>query len=302
MTRFRHGMLFARAAARWVVVAAVLFAGPGAWAAAGAPAPTTTAPAPAAPAAAAPGQWQLDWADGGVFYEIFVRSFQDSDGNGTGDFRGLTSRLDYLNDGNPSTRNDLGVDAVWLMPIYPSPSYHGYDVTDYEHVNPDYGSEADFDSLLAGAHRRGIRVILDLVLNHSSAEHPWFQAASSDTTSRYRDWYIWSRTDPGWGQPWNPAGKSWHPGLGGYYYGIFWGGMPDLNFRNVEVRAEMERVAAYWLRRGVDGFRLDATRHLVEDGPGAGQNDTPGTHAFLREFSAAVRRVKPDAILVGENW
>ncbi|HEX7077200.1 MAG TPA: alpha-amylase family glycosyl hydrolase [Candidatus Eisenbacteria bacterium] len=271
--RFRHGMLFAL----------LLAAAP------------VSAAAPAPP-------WNLDWAKGAVFYQIFVRSFQDTDGDGVGDFRGIVSRLDYLNDANPATKGDLGVDAIWLMPIFPSPSYHGYDVTDYEHVNPDYGSEADFDRLLVEAHRRGIRVILDLVLNHTSAEHPWFRSAAGDTASPYRDWYVWSRTDPGWGQPWNPSGSSWHPAAGGYYYGLFWGGMPDLNFRDREVRAEMERVAALWLRRGVDGFRLDATRHLVEDGPGAGQSDTPETHAFLREFAASVRRVKPDAILVGENW
>ena len=259
----------------------------------------------AAPAVAASGpsqQWELDWAEGAVFYEIFVRSFQDSDGDGIGDFRGVTSRLDYLNDGNPATKDDLGVDGLWLMPVFASPSYHGYDVTDYERVNPEYGSEADFDSLLAAAHRRGIRVIVDLVLNHTSADHPWFRAASADTASRYRDWYVWSRTDPGWAQPWNAAGSSWHKSGDWHYYGLFWGGMPDLNFRNPGVRAEMERVAALWLRRGVDGFRLDATRHLIETGPGPGQAGNPETHAALREFAAAVRRVKPDALLVGENW
>ncbi|MGE5176870.1 MAG: alpha-amylase family glycosyl hydrolase [Hyphomicrobiales bacterium] len=285
----------ATATAALTAAASVLLGAPAA-----ALAGTVTA-TPSAAVAPAPA-WNLGWARGAVFYEIFVRSFQDSNGDGIGDFNGLTSRLDYLNDGDPKTHDDLGVDAIWLMPIFASPSYHGYDVTDYEHVNPQYGTEADFDRLLASAHRRGIRVIVDLVLNHTSAQHPWFESASGDTASPYRDWYVWSPTDPGWGQPWNPGGQSWHRATGGYYYGLFWGGMPDLNFRNPKVRAEMERIAEYWLRRGVDGFRLDATRHLIEDGPGAGQSDTPETHAFLREFSACVRRVKPNAILIGENW
>ncbi|HEU4334229.1 MAG TPA: alpha-amylase family glycosyl hydrolase [Candidatus Eisenbacteria bacterium] len=289
-----HPIRFSRAVAAIACAAMLLVAAPGAPAAPAVPA--------AAAAPAAPRQWDLDWAEGAVFYEIFVRSFQDSDGDGIGDFRGLASRLDYLNDGNPATKDDLGVDALWLMPVFASPSYHGYDVTDYERVNPEYGSEADFDSLLAAAHRRGIRVIVDLVLNHTSSDHPWFQSASADTASRYRDWYVWNRTDPGWAQPWNAAGRSWHKAGDWHYYGLFWGGMPDLNFRNPEVRAEMERVAAYWLRRGVDGFRLDATRHLIETGPGPGQAGNPETHAALREFAAAVRRVKPDALLVGENW
>jgi len=244
---------------------------------------------------------RLAWCRGAVFYEIFVRSFCDSDGDGVGDFRGLSAKLDYLNDGDSTTTSDLGVNALWLMPIFPSPSYHGYDVTDYEHVNPAYGTEADFDSLLARAHRRGIRVILDLVLNHTSWKHPWFRDAASSPNARHRNWYVWRKDDPGWTQPWG-SGPTWHKAGGAYYYGIFWSGMPDLNFRNREVRAEMERVAALWLRRGVDGFRLDATRHLVEAGPDERQNDSPETHAFLKEFAAYVRHVKPDAVLVGENW
>jgi glycosidase len=246
-------------------------------------------------------QWNLDWADGAAFYEIFVRSFADSDGDGMGDLKGLTARLDYLNDGDPASTADLGVKGIWLMPIFASPSYHGYDVTDYEHVNPAYGSDADFDRFLAEAHKRGIRVIVDLVMNHTSSQHPWFQEAEDPRSSR-RDWYVWSDRDEGWGQPWNPGGTTWHPAAGAYYYGLFWSGMPDLNFRTRAVREEMKRIAEHWLKRGVDGFRLDATRHLIETGPGSGQSDTEETHAFLRELSAHVRRVKPDALLVGENW
>lgn len=246
--------------------------------------------------------WNHDWARGAVFYEIFVRSFADSDGDGIGDLNGLISKLDYLNDGDSTTIQDLGVDAIWLMPVFRSPSYHGYDTTDYEHINPDYGTDADFARLLDEAHRRGIRVIVDLVLNHTSSEHPWFRESASSPSSPRRNWYVWSMTDRGWGQPWNPKGDTWHPLHGAYYYGLFWEGMPDLNFRNPEVRKEMERIAWLWLARGIDGFRLDATRHLIETGAGKGQNDTPETHAFLKEFAAYVRSVKPGAVLVGENW
>ena len=242
------------------------------------------------------------WANGAVFYEVFVRSFQDSNGDGKGDLQGLIARLDYLNDGNPATDGDLEVDALWLMPVFTSPSYHGYDTIDYENINPDYGTNADFQRLLDEAHRRGIKVIVDLVLNHSGSGHPWFIESASSPDSPRRDWYVWSATNLGWGQPWNSASPTWHRKNDAWYYGIFWSGMPDLNFRNPAVRAEAKRIAALWLARGVDGFRLDATRHLIEDGPGAGQNDTPETHQFLKEFSAYVRSVKPDAVLVGENW
>jgi len=251
---------------------------------------------PVAPAPA------LSTVPGGVFYEVFVRSFQDSDGDGIGDLNGLTSRLDYLNDGNPESQNSLGVDGIWLMPVFRSPSYHGYDTTDYESINPDYGSDADFARLCDEAHRRRLKVILDLVVNHTGSGHPWFADAASSPSARHRDWYVWSPVDPGWTQPWGGGAHTWHPLGGAFFYGVFWSGMPDLNFRNVEVRREMERIAALWLSRGVDGFRLDAARHLVEDGPGALQTDTPETHAYWKEFAESVRAVKSDAILVGEAW
>ena len=242
------------------------------------------------------------WANGAVFYEVFVRSFQDSNGDGKGDLQGLIARLDYLNDGDPATDKDLGVDALWLMPVFASPSYHGYDTVDYENINPDYGTNADFELLLREAHRRGIKVIVDLVLNHTGSGHPWFVESASSPASLRRGWYVWSATDPGWGQPWNAASHTWHRKGDAYYYGLFWSGMPDLNFRNPAVRDEMKRVATLWLSRGVDGFRLDATRHLIETGSGDGQSDAPETHAFLKEFAAYVRSVKADAVLVGENW
>jgi alpha-amylase len=252
----------------------------------------------------APGpiQWNHEWARGAVFYEIFVRSFADSNGDGIGDFNGLTSKLDYLNDGNPATTTDLGVDGIWLMPMFQSTSYHGYDTVDYETIEEDYGSNADFQRFLVEAHKRGIRVILDFVMNHTSVDHPWFLDSASSANSPKRDWYVWSAVDPGWRQPWGGNDPSWHLRNAAYYYGAFWSGMPDVNFRNPEAKAEMFRLARHWLTRGVDGYRLDATRYLVETGPGeAGQADTAETHQVLKELSAEVRGIRPDAILVAEN-
>ena len=160
--------------------------------------------------------------------------------------------------------------------------------------NPDYGTNADFLRLLDEAHRRGIRVIVDLVVNHSGAGHPWFVSAASSPASPIRDFYVWSPTDPGWKQPWGGNTGTWHPSGGAYYYGVFWSGMPDLNWRSPALREEVKRIASLWLDRGVDGFRLDATRYLVENGAGPVQADTPETHAALKEFAAHVRRVKPD--------
>ena len=252
-------------------------------------------------AMSAPQHSRLDWAHGSTFYEIFVRSFADSDGDGIGDLHGLTSKLDYLNDGDPSTTSDLGIEGIWLMPVFASPSYHGYDTTDYYTINPQYGTTEDFQALMAAAHARGIRVIVDLVINHSSNRHPWFVESMSSPRAPKHDWYVWRTDDPGWRQPWG-GGSTWHPMNGAYYYGVFGGGMPDLNIENSSVRAEVKAIASYWLERGVDGFRLDAARHLVEDGPGEQQCNTAGTHAFWKEFAAHVREVAPEALLVGENW
>jgi glycosidase len=253
----------------------------------------------ARPAASAAGP--LEWARGATFYEVFVRSFADSDGDGIGDLRGLTAHLDYLNDGDPATTTDLGITAIWLMPIFASPSYHGYDTVDYRAINPQYGTMADFESFIGAAHARGIHVILDLVVNHTSSAHPWFVESSSSPQSPKRDWYVWRTDDPGWRQPWG-GGPTWHQRNGAYFYGIFGGGMPDLNYENPEVREEVKSIASFWLAHGVDGFRLDAARHLMADGPGELQNNTPGTHTFWKEFSAHVRATAPRAILVGENW
>ncbi|HEY6098060.1 MAG TPA: alpha-amylase family glycosyl hydrolase [Anaeromyxobacter sp.] len=250
------------------------------------------------PAGAAPDGW---WKDA-VFYEVFVRSFKDSNGDGKGDLAGLVEKLDYLNDGDPATDTDLGVDALWLMPIFESPSYHGYDVKSYDRIDKDYGTSEDFDRLVAQAHRRGIRVVIDLVLNHTSEQHPWFSESARSPASPRRDWYVWSPTDPGWTQPWNRDQTTWYQRGDAWYYALFWSGMPDLNYRTPAVREESKRIARAWLARGVDGFRLDAVRHLVETGPGPGQSGSPETHAFLKEFARAVREAKPDAVLVGEVW
>ena len=243
-----------------------------------------------------------DWWNGAVVYEVFVRSFKDSNGDGSGDLPGLLSKLDYLNAGAASTGSDLGVDAIWLMPIYPSPSYHGYDVTDYDGVNPDYGALADVDALVTACHARGIKVILDWVPNHTSDEHPWFVDSASSSTSAHRDWYVWSATSLGWTQPWGGSQTTWYPDNGSSYYAVFWSGMPDLNWKNAAVRSEMSAAAGRWMARGVDGFRLDAVRYLVENGPGAGQMDQPATHQYLKAFAAGVRTAKADALVLGEAW
>jgi alpha-amylase len=235
------------------------------------------------------------WANGAVFYQVFVRSFQDSDGDGMGDFNGLASRLDYL--------AELGVDALWLLPITEAASYHGYDTLNYDRVELDYGTEADFDRFLAEAQRRGIRVVIDLVVNHTSASHPWFVQAGLATDDSFHPWYVWREDDPGWTQPWSGS-PTWHLAqrLGLYYYGLFWSGMPDLNFEHPPVRAEMIAVAKRWLERGVDGFRLDASRHIIEAGEAAKVGGSPETHEWWVEFSREVGEGYPQALFIGENW
>jgi glycosidase len=228
-----------------------------------------------------------------------VRSFYDSNADGIGDFNGITQKLDYLNDGDPKTTTDLGVTALWLMPINPSPSYHGYDVTDYFAVNPAYGTMDDFKNLLKEAHKRGIRVIIDMVMNHTSNRHPWFEAAK-DPASPYHNWYIWSDTNPNYSGPWNEA--VWYPvSANQFYYAIFTNEMPDLNYNNPDVVAKMQEVGRFWLKDvGVDGFRLDAARHIVEEGKN--QADTPATHAWWKTFRPTYKSANPQAMTVGEIW
>jgi alpha-amylase len=205
-----------------------------------------------------------DWKRGAVCYEIFVRSFSDSDGDGIGDLNGLIEKLDYINDGTRDMRRDLGARCIWLMPVAASPSYHGYDVKNYYRVNPEYGTNEDFKRLVAQAHRRGIRVLVDMVLNHASSEHPYFKDAMLNPASPYREWFRWSGTKPDIKGPWGQ--DVWHksPVRDEYYYGIFWSGMPDLNYESRAVREEANKVATFWLdEMGVDGFRLDAIPYLV---------------------------------------
>jgi glycosidase len=231
------------------------------------------------------------WWNDTVFYEIFVRSFYDSDGDGIGDFNGITAKLDYLNDGDPTTTSDLGITGLWLMPINPSPSYHGYDVTDYYAVNPQYGTMEDFKRLLEEAHKRGIRVTIDWVLNHTSSQHPWFKEAQ-DPASPFRQWYVWSATPPT-GQYWNYASGQ------EYYYARFGAGLPDLNYANPEVIKEIQKATRFWLQDvGVDGFRLDAVKHIFENG--AITENVPETHTFFEGFHKFYKSVNPQAITVGE--
>ena len=262
--------------------------------------PDTGHSAPATPAS--------QQAPSGVWYEIFVRSWYDTNGDGIGDLDGVTAKLDYL--------KSLGVSGIWLMPINPSPSYHGYDITDYYGINPQYGTMADFQRLLDAAHKRGIKVIMDMVINHSSNESPWFKAAL-DPHSPYHDWYSWAdrytdvdtlsatgvtawhttgdQPDPG--QP-----DSEQPDSEQHYLGIFAPTMPDLNYDNPAVRAEMIKVGQYWLKKGVDGFRLDAAQHIYDnlqsdmDDPVALAKNL----AWWNEYRRGLDAVNPHAYLVGE--
>ncbi len=241
------------------------------------------------------------WTRGATCYEIFVRSFRDSDGDGIGDLNGLTQALDYINDGKARTTNDLGARCIWLMPVAESPSYHGYDVTNYYKVEPDYGTTADFKRMIAAAHRRGIKVLVDLVLNHASSEHPYFKEALTDPRSPHRDWFRWSATKPSSKGPWGQDVWYKSPVRDEYYYAVFWSGMPDLNYETPAVRAEASKVARFWLTEmGVDGFRLDAVPYLVETGDTLAHSRA--THDVLRHFSSGVRRVSPHAFTIGEVW
>ena len=212
------------------------------------------------------------WWQTGVIYQVYPRSFQDTDGDGVGDLRGITARLDYL--------KGLGVDAVWISPIYPSPmADFGYDVSDYTGVDPLFGTMEDFDALLAGAHARGLRVILDFVPNHTSDQHPWFVESRSSRTSAKRDWYLWHDAAPA-GDDWKPAQmrlpNNWMSNFGGpawtwdegtqqFYLHSFLKEQPDLNWRNAEVRAAMYAAMRFWLEKGVDGFRMDVLWLLIKD-------------------------------------
>lgn len=232
-------------------------------------------------------------ATSGVYYEIFVRSFADSNGDGVGDLNGITAKLDYL--------KWLGVSGLWLTPINPAVSYHGYDVSNYFAVNPQFGTMAAFHRLLREAHARGIKVLIDMVLNHTSDRSPWFQQALNPK-SPYHDWYTWA------GKATNLAAQSsvgtpaWHPRDGQYYLGDFSDGMPDLNYDNPAVRREMIKVGRFWLSQGVDGFRLDATTQIyidfrsdIDSPRAVGKNI-----AWWQQYHDALRATDPSVFLLGE--
>jgi alpha-glucosidase len=206
----------------------------------------------------------FNWWERGIIYQIYPRSFMDSNGDGIGDLAGIRRRLDYL--------QWLGIDAIWISPIYPSPmADFGYDISNYTDIDPIFGTLDDFDALLADAHRRGLKLLLDYVPNHTSDQHPWFLDARSARNSAKRDWYIWRDPKPDGGPPNNWLSNfgggawEWEPVTGQYYYHAFLKEQPDLNWRNPEVQDAMLKVLRFWLDRGVDGFRVDVMHHLVKD-------------------------------------
>jgi maltose alpha-D-glucosyltransferase/alpha-amylase len=241
----------------------------------------------------------VTWYKDAVFYEVHVKAFMDADGNGVGDFAGLTSKLDYV--------RDLGVDALWILPMYPSPLRDdGYDISDFLGIHPAYGTVEDFQKFLDAAHDRGLRVIADLVMNHTSDQHPWFQAARSDPASPYRDYYVWSDSDQRYRDAriiFTDTEKSnwtWDPAAKKYYWHRFFSHQPDLNYDNPAVRAAMLDVMRFWLDRGLDGFRCDAVPYLIEREGTNGEN-LPETHAICREFRRVIdREYGGDRILLAE--
>jgi alpha-glucosidase len=258
------------------------------------------------------------WWQHAVFYEIYPRSFADSNNDGVGDLKGITSKLDYL--------KDLGVDAIWITPCFPSPQVDfGYDVSDYENIDPMYGTLADFDELASQAKKRDIHIILDFVVNHSSDQHPWFLDSKSSRTSAHRDWYMW-HDGKGPGQPPNNwtsefGGSAWKfdPSTGQYYYHFFYAEQPDLNWHNPAVKNAMFDVTRWWYDRGVSGFRLDAVDTLFEDPKLRDNPVLPGKNAYgdpiqnriyntklpeVHDVLRGLRQVadKSGAVLIGETW
>ncbi|MGW1426129.1 alpha-amylase family glycosyl hydrolase [Bradyrhizobium manausense] len=220
-------------------------------------------------------QGSENWWRDGIFYQIYPRSFQDSDGDGVGDLAGILRRLPYV--------KSLGVDAIWLSPIFPSPmADFGYDISDYTGIDPLFGTMADFDALLAAVHENGLKLILDLVPNHTSDQHPWFVESRSSRDNPKRDWYIWRDPGPDGGVPNNWlsefGGSAWQvdAATGQYYYHAFLAQQPDLNWRNPDVRAAIYDVMRFWLEKGVDGFRVDVIWHLIKDA--AFRDNPPNPH------------------------
>lgn len=235
------------------------------------------------------------------YYEIFVYSFYDSDGDGIGDLRGLIQKLDYINDGDPTTDSDLGFNGIWLMPIMPSTTYHKYDVTDYYNIDPQYGTLEDFKTLLKECENRGIKLIIDLVFNHTSAQHPWFKEAVTYLQGLkegeqpdleecpYVGYYHFTKDYDGGNGYYQVGNTEW------YYEGMFWDQMPDLNLGNPKVREEIEKIAKFWLDLGVGGFRLDAVKEFY-----SGQKDK--NIEVLQWFTDYVASIDEEAYIVGEAW
>ncbi|MCA0756809.1 alpha-glucosidase C-terminal domain-containing protein [Paenibacillus sp. N4] len=245
---------------------------------------------------AVPASYEADEQPGSVFYEVFVRSFYDTNGDGVGDLNGVTAKLDYL--------KELGIGGIWLMPITASPSYHGYDTTDYYAVNPEYGTLDDLKKLTEEAHKRDIKVIMDLAVNHTGSEHPWFKEALADPGSPYRSWYTFKPAAEQAPADGAVDGNPWHAAGDSKYLGVFWGGMPDLNFDEPKVREEMIKIGRFWLEQGLDGFRLDAAKHIYGDFKSS--VSTPEVQAanqkWWQEFRAGLNETNPDAYLIGEVW
>lgn len=243
------------------------------------------------------------WWKNGIMYEIWPRSFYDSDGDGNGDFNGMTAKLDYL--------DDLGVNGVWLTPIFEAPSYHGYDFQEFYEVESDYGTMQELENFITEAHKRDIKIILDLVLNHISSNHEWFEKSAAKEPG-YEDYFVWRKQRPAhWGVAWettpNPE-RVWHwnEQRQEYYYGAFGATQPDLNLDHPVVVEKLKDIATFWLNKGVDGFRLDAVRVAKEQELPSGnqviQADTQGTIDFWGDFTAHVTSINPDALMVGEAW
>jgi maltose alpha-D-glucosyltransferase/alpha-amylase len=238
------------------------------------------------------------WFRSAVFYEIHVRAFADGNDDGIGDFVGLTERLDYL--------QFLGIDCIWLLPMYASPLRDGgYDISDFYAVHPDYGTVDDFAAFIEAAHQRGIRVIADLVLNHTSSDHPWFQESRRDPDSPYRDWYVWSDDDTLYKDArvifvdTESSNWTWDPVAGQYYWHRFFSHQPDLNYENPAVADEMLKVMSYWLDFGLDGFRLDAVPYLFER-DGTNCENLAETHEYLKRVRKEVDARYPDRVLLAE--
>ena len=238
------------------------------------------------------------WYKDAIFYQVYVRAFRDSNGDGHGDIKGLIQKLDYL--------QELGIDCIWLMPLYPSPlKDDGYDIADYYNIAETFGTLDDFRNLIDAAHARDIRIIMDLVLNHTSDQHPWFQSSRADRNSPYHDYYVWSDTDQKYRDAriifvdTEPSNWTWNETTGQFYWHRFYASQPDLNYDNPKVQQEMMKVASFWLGMGIDGFRADAVPYLFER-EGTNCENLPETHAYLKELRAFIDKNFPGRILLCE--